>query len=80
MTYDKEKYPFIEIIENWLEADDLSKLHEIKQYEHFERETDQSTIWHKEFYDMIRLDNSFDEIYMKFLKGVIKPRFHEEIV
>tara|TARA_B100000073_G_scaffold181194_1_gene149868 strand:- start:48 stop:704 length:657 start_codon:yes stop_codon:yes gene_type:complete len=80
IKYDTKIYSFREVICNWLETYDLSKLHYVQQYEHFERETDQSTIWHKKFYEMIRCDESFDDVYVKFLTDVIKPRYGEEIV
>ena len=78
--YDISKYNFRKHIASWFGDVDLSKLHSIKQYEHFERENDQSTIWHKKFYEMIRSDKSFDDVYVKFLTDVIKPRYGEEIV
>jgi|TARA_R110000824_G_scaffold154151_1_gene326091 hypothetical protein len=78
--YDTEKYTFKNIISEWFETSDLSKLHLIKDYEHFERENDQSTMWHKSFYKMIRKEKLFDDIYVKFLEDVIKPRFGEKIV
>jgi hypothetical protein len=85
IKYNTNKYSFKNIVSDWFTTNphnnvDLSKLHEIEQYEHFERETDQSTTWHKSFYKRIRSDKSFDETYVKFLKDVIKPRYGEEIV
>jgi hypothetical protein len=80
ILYDIEKYPFKSIVSNWLDTRDLHKLHEIKQYEHFDRKHDQSTQWHKMFYRMIRMDKIFDKIYMNFLREHIKPKFGEEIV
>jgi hypothetical protein len=80
LNYDIDTYSFNNIVSNWLETDDLSKLHKIKQYEHFVRENDQSSMWHKIFYEKIRSDISFDETYMKFLKEIIKPIYDEEIV
>ena len=80
VKYDIDIYSFRNIVSDWLETNNLSKLHKIKQYEHFVRENDQSSMWHKIFYDKIRNDNSFDEIYVKFLEEVIKPRYGEEIV
>ena len=79
-TYNTKLYTFRDIVSNWLETDDLSKLHKIRQYEHFVRENDQSSMWHKIFYEKIRSGISFDKIYMRFLRDVIKPRFGEEIV
>ena len=80
IKYSTKEYAFREVICNWLETYDLAKLHYIEQYEHFERENDQSTMWHKKFYEMIRSDISFDDVYVKFLTDVIKPRYGEEIV
>ena len=80
IKYNIKDYAFREVVCNWLETYDLSKLHYVEQYEHFERETDQSTKWHKKFYDMIRTDESFNDTYVKFLTDVIKPRYGEEIV
>ena len=85
-NYEKQKYRFVPIIEEWfslnsmLPVNGITKLHEIKEYEHFERENDQSTIWHQIFYDMIRKDNLLNDTYIRFLKNVIKPRYGEEIV
>ena len=80
IKYNIKEYAFREVVCNWLENYDLSKLHYVEQYEHFERETDQSTKWHKKFYDMIRTDESFNDTYVKFLTDVIKPRYGEKIV
>ena len=80
ISYNIEKYNFKDIVKNWFNQIELSKLHKIKQYKHFERENDQSTIWHKKFYNNIRSDESFNFIYIKFLEDVIKPRYGEEIV
>ena len=58
----------------------LECLHFHKVYDLFERENDQSTVWHKCFYDKIRTDNRFEHEYMSFLSQYIKPRFNEKIV
>ena len=47
--YNTKEHAFREVVCNWLGEYDLSKLHYVKQYEHFDREHDQSTIWHKKF-------------------------------
>ena len=80
IKYNTELYKFKEQISSWFDDVDLSKLHTLKQYEHFERKNDQSTIWHKKFYEMIRKDEIFDDSYHRFLKDVIKPRYGEDIV
>lgn len=80
LNFDNEKYDFAKIIGKWFGVKDLSKLHTFKTYEHFTRENDQSTIWHKTFYDKVRQDRSFDSLYTSFLKSEVKPRFNETIV
>ena len=86
ITYGKDTYQFLDVVESWfwneriLPTSGLSGLHFEKTYDLFERQNDQSTIWHECFYKKIREDSSFDDIYTKFLINVIKPRFNEEIV
>ena len=80
ILYNIEKHSFKDIVSNWLDTKDLHKLHDIRQYEHFDREHDQSTKWHKMFYKKVRVDKTFDETYMNFLREYIKPRFWEKIV
>ena len=75
IIYDIEEYSFKDIVSGWLSVKDLSKLHEIKEYKHFDRKHDQSTIWHKKFYEMIRIDTTFNEVYVNFLEDKIKPLF-----
>ena len=79
-NYDILEYPFKDIVSGWLEADDLTKLHEFKQYKLFKRINDQSSMWHKMFYNQIRIDSRFDDIYMRFLTEHVKPLHNEEIV
>ena len=73
-NYDILEYPFEDIVSDWLETDDLSKLHEFKQYKLFKRINDQSSMWHKMFYNQIRIDSRFNDIYMRFLTEYIKPK------
>ena len=80
IKYKTNKYNFRKVLIEWFKTNELSKLHLIKDYEHFKRENDQSTIWHKTYYEKIRSDESFDDIYVKFLIDVIKPRYGEQIV
>ncbi len=80
IKYNTSVYNFAEYISSWLGDVELSKLHEIKQYEHFDREHDQSTMWHKKFYKMIRENSEFNDMYCCFLEEFIKPRYNEVIV
>ena len=86
ITYDNFLFDFRSIVVEWFEVEGifppggLERLHFYKSYDLFERQNDQSTIWHECFYKKIREDSSFNNIYTKFLTNVIKPRFNEEIV
>ena len=86
ITYDSFLFDFRSIVVEWFECDgilppgSLERLHFHKVYDLFERENDQSTVWHKCFYDRIRKDNRFEHEYMSFLSQYIKPRFNEKIV
>ena len=86
ITYSTDIYQFRDVVENWFWNDSilplsgLIELHFQKSYDLFERQNDQSTIWHECFYKEIRRDDSFNDVYLKFLEDVIKPRFNEEIV
>ena len=86
INYQTNRFDFKGLISFWFKSDDilpsggLSKLHEYKSYGLFDREHDQSTIWHKSFYGHMVNDIAFDINYIGFLEDVIKPRFNEEIV
>ena len=80
IKFNKEIYNFLDIVSNWLNISDLSKLHNLKKYDKFKRKNDQSTDWHRLFYKKIREDKIFSITYKKFLKEIIKPRFNEDIV
>ena len=86
IAYDTRTYQFLDIIQYWFEDEGilpmsgLPNLHLERTYDLFERENDQSTIWHKCFYERIRKDDSFNDSYTDFLHDIIKPRFGEEIV
>ena len=80
VKYDIVKYNFLEIVQDWLETDDLTKLHDFKKYKLFKRVNDQSSMWHKMFYNQIRIDKRFDNLYTRFLEEEIKPTFGESII
>jgi len=86
IDYNTSDYNFLEIIEHWFKVENilpkggLNSLHNKKNYKLFKRENDQSSVWHKCFYKMINEDNSFNNIYLKFLTEKIKPRYNEKIV
>jgi len=51
INYDIKKYNFRKIIEDILVTDNLEKIHLDQDYELFVKGTDQSTVWHRRYYD-----------------------------
>lgn len=74
-NYNVKSFPFKDKISEMLGSNKLEKLHEIKNYEIFSREKDQSSDWHKKYYNNFK---DFNDLYIKFLKEVIKPLFNGE--
>ena len=80
IAYDTRTYQFLDIIQYWFEDEGilpmsgLPNLHLERTYDLFERENDQSTIWHKKYYEMIRSDSSFNDVYINFLMDIIKMK------
>ena len=77
IEYNIEDYPFRKIIEEVLQTKDLERIHSMADYDLFVKGTDQSTIWHKRYYDNL---DKFLPLYDKFINKVIKPSFGEDIV
>lgn len=76
--FDTKKFPFKEIVKKILNVDSLENLHLLEKYELLEREKDQSTIWHKSYYQ--KFENEFNATY-KNLIGFIKKCFnYDEII
>ena len=77
INYDTEKYNFRKIIEDILETDNLEKIHLDQDYELFVKGTDQSTVWHRRYYDNL---DKFLPLYNEFINEVVKPTFGEDVV
>lgn len=77
IIYDTEKYPFRRIVTQMLELWDgdttpLEDLHLLEHYDLLVREKDQSTIWHKKYYEKFK--NDFLPTYLELIKE-LKERF-----
>lgn len=77
ISYDTQKYPFREIVSKMLEVWEgdtipLEDLHKLEHYDLLVREKDQSTIWHKRYYEKYKTD--FLPTYLELLKE-LKDRF-----
>jgi hypothetical protein len=78
IVYDTEKFPFKEVIKEMLQVESLEKLHELEHYDVLEREKDQSTKWHRAYYD--NFTEKFYPLYVEFVNH-LKERFgYEEII
>ena len=81
IVYSTKEYDFASFVKDWFNVSVLTDLHKFSDYEEiFSREKDQSSKWHKIFYDKIRSDSSFLNTYKKFLTNVIKPIYKGKIV
>ena len=72
VKYDTEKYNFRELLSEILERTDLENLHDSVDYpELFDMKTEQSTIYHKKFYESVRTSRFLD-VYNQFIVDVAK--------
>ena len=81
INYSTKEYPFSEIIGKILNTSELSKIHleeHFEKYDVFKREEDQSTKYHKAYYDAFHTE--LIELYDKFILNVIRPLYDEKIV
>jgi hypothetical protein len=83
ISYDTTKYPFRQIVSEMLEVWEgntipLEDLHILEHYDLLVREKDQSTIWHKRYYDKYK--TQFLPTYLELVKE-LKERFgYDEII
>ena len=80
LKYNISEYPFRDIICNVLSTKSLDKIHEenhFEDYELFSREKDQSTKYHKLYYDNFK--EQVQPINEKFIKNIIRPLYNESI-
>lgn len=82
IIYNTSNFDFKSLVLNKFKVNSLSKIHNNQNfisYQKFTREKDQSTIYHKSFYELAR-EKSFIELYRNFISEHIKPIFGEEVV
>jgi len=74
-SYSTREFPFKETIEKILNTTNLNLIHLVNNNnnEILKRENDQSTYWHKTFYN--NYSNEFHDLYKKFIQKVLKPGF-----
>lgn len=82
INYNTGDFPFKDLVRSALNTESLAFIHEHEGFNYvnkFERKNDQSTHFHKLFYDLARTVE-FNNVYSNFIKFVIKPLFGEEVV
>lgn len=76
--FEKSKFKFKEIIKNILNVDDLEKLHLLEKYNLLERKKDQSTIWHKLYYE--KFESEFKPSYIRLVEFIKKCFNYDKII
>jgi len=77
VTYSIEKYPFKDKLQQVFKVEELSAIND--SIEVFKRENDQSTEYHKKYYEWARTEE-FTVLYEAFVVNVVKPLYNESIV
>jgi len=77
VTYSIEKYPFKDKLQQVFKVEELSTIND--SIEVFKRENDQSTEYHKKYYEWARTEE-FAVLYEAFVVNVVKPLYNESIV
>jgi len=83
INYDTQKYPFREIVSQMLEVWDgdtipLEDLHLLEKYDTFIKGTEQSTKWHKMYYD--KFAKEFYPLYFELIKELKEKFEYDEII
>jgi hypothetical protein len=76
--YDVDRYPFPAVIADYLGTERLDEIHEGTDVALLTREKDQSTQFHRAYYDSFGPD--FERVYKQFLTDVVRPFVGEHLV
>lgn len=80
-SYDTDKYGFLELVQKYLDFNNLQKIHEEYKFEEVLKEgTDQNQVLHRKFYDKMDADDEFIKLYRSFIQQVVAPRYDEEVL
>jgi len=77
IQYNTRLFPFAEKLQQLFKINDLSSIND--NVEVFSREKDQSTKWHKLYYEWARTEE-FIQLYESFIYAIVKPLYNEQIV
>lgn len=76
--YDTKLFQLKKIICEMLDVDYLEDIHLLEKYDLFKREKDQSTIWHKMYYD--KFEKEFKTAYLSLVEDIKKSFGYDEII
>lgn len=76
--YNIDEFPFKKLISQILEVEDLEQLHNIQFYDLLTREKDQSTIWHKKYYDNFK--NLIEPTYLELIKNIKNNLNYDKLI
>lgn len=78
INYDVKKYYFKEIIYSILEIEDIDNIHKLKHYDILTRNMDQSTIWHKKYYE--NFEKLLKPLYVQLVMDLKNQFQYEKII
>jgi hypothetical protein len=76
--YDTKLFQLKKIICEMLDVDYLEDIHLLEKYDLFKREKDQSTIWHKMYYD--KFEKEFKTAYLSLVEDIKKSFGYDKII
>lgn len=78
IQYDKNKFDFKKTLLDIFGVNSLEKLHLLEHYDLLSRKKDQSTIWHKMYYDSF--ESKLMPIYIDFVRHIKNCFGYEELI
>ena len=76
--YDTAHFDLRSLVQQMLGADSLETLHLLEQYDLLNREKDQSTVWHRKYYDHFAADLS--DTYVELIRGIKDSFGYKKII
>jgi len=77
INYNIQQFPFAGKVQQLFDIEDLVSINDIVEV--FIREKDQSTTYHKKYYEWARTEE-FTKLYEQFILEIVRPLYNEDIV
>ena len=77
INYNTQQFSFSKKLNQLFKVEDLASIND--DVEVFSREKDQSTKWHKLYYEWARTEE-FIQLYDKFILEIVRPLYNEDII